>query len=511
MIYDHRAPPMTKRPATSVPLIGVDRKSAEPLHRQVYESYRGAVLAGRLRPGQMVPSTRALALELQISRMPVLTAYAQLLAEGYFETRAGIGTVISEGLPVQRLASRTIQPSAPSADVGPRIVASRCLTPYRPFLPAWISGRGAFNVGAVALEHFPHRTWTRLVTRSARNGAGIGSARDVMGSLPLREAIADYLRTSRAVNCVADQIMITNGSQNGVELTVRALLDPGSPVWVEEPGYQLARDVLSMAGCRIVPVPVDQQGIDVARGIKLSRNARAAFVTPSHQFPLGMTMSVSRRLELLAWASKQGAWIIEDDYDGEFRYESKQIASLQGLDRDGRVIYIGTFSKVLSPALRIGYVVIPRDLLPYFMRVRWATDLGSEEFIQGVVTDFLREGHFARHLRSMRILYRERRSVLVEALERSLGSEAQIVGAEAGLHLVLLPKGLNDDVEPCKAAALEQLWLWPLSQCYYGPATEHGFVLGFGGTPPERIPKAVKQLKEVLRGRRQASLRPARP
>lgn len=482
-------------------MIGVDRHAALPLHRQLYESYRSAVLGGRLRPGQMVPSTRALAMELEISRMPVLTAYAQLLAEGYFETRSGIGTVISEALPQQRSVAGKAQ-IPPPIEPGPRNVSSRCLTPYRPFLPPWIAGRGAFNVGGVALEHFPHRTWTRLVARSARNGAGIGPARDVMGSIELREAVADYLRTSRAVNCTADQIMITNGSQNGVELTVRALLDPGSAVWMEEPGYQLARDVLSMAGCRIVPVPVDQQGIDVVRGIKMCRNARAVIVTPSHQFPLGMTMSVSRRLELLAWASKQGSWIIEDDYDGEFRYESKQIASLQGLDRDGRVIYIGTFSKVLSSALRIGYVVIPRDLVPHFMRVRWSTDLGSEELIQTVVNDFLREGHFARHLRNMRLTYRERRSVLVESLEKTLGGEAEIVGAEAGLHLVVLPKGLKDDVEICKAAAREPLWLWPLSHCYHGPAAKHGFVLGFGGTPPERIPRAVKQIREVLRGRR---------
>ncbi len=319
-----------------------------------------------------------------------------------------------------------------------------------------------------------------------------------MGSPELRQAIADYLRTSRAVNCDPSQVMIVNGSQHGVEITARALLDPGTAVWIEDPGYQLTRDALDMAGCRLVPVPVDEEGIDVKQGVRLGRHARAAFVTPSHQFPLGMTMTLSRRLELLAWAAKEGAWIIEDDYDGEFRYDSKPLSSLQGLDTNARVIYIGTFSKVLFPALRLGYVVMPPDLVPHFEAVRRTNDLGSSRLEQAVVADFMRDGHFARHIRKMRLLYRERRSTLVEALQRELGSTAEIVGSEAGLHLVLLPKKMRNDVEVAIKAARQGLWLWPLSRCYRtGPASQ-GFVLGFANTPVDQIHRAVKKLTQLL-------------
>ena len=292
--------------------------------------------------------------------------------------------------------------------------------------------------------------------------------------------------------------MIVSGSQQALELSARVLLDPGIPVWMEEPGYSLARDAFRLTGCRLVPVPVDDEGLDVAAGIKRCRRARAAFVTPSHQFPLGVTMSASRRFQLLDWAQNTGAWVIEDDYDSEFRYESLPIASLQGLDANARVIYIGSFSKVLFPSLRLGYIVIPADLVERFLAIRRATDLGPPGFYQEVLADFIGEGHFARHIRRMRVLYRERRSALAESIGRELGPRVEVLGGEAGMHLtVTLPDGRRD-LEIAKRAAQQNLWIWPLSTSYMGKVARPGFILGFGSTAVAEIPRAVRKLRHAL-------------
>jgi DNA-binding transcriptional MocR family regulator len=318
------------------------------------------------------------------------------------------------------------------------------------------------------------------------------------GSETLRETIASYLKTARSLRCEAEQIMIVSGSQQALEISARVLLDPGSHVWVEEPGYRLARDVFSLAGCHLVPVPVDEEGLDVAAGIKLCRKARAAFVTPSHQFPLGVTMSALRRFQLLDWAQDTGSWIIEDDYDSEYRYESLPIASLQGLDSNARVIYIGTFSKVLFPSLRLGYVVIPSDLVDRFLTIRRVMDLGPPSFYQEVLADFIAEGHFSRHIRRMRVLYRERRSALVDSIGKELGSMVEVLGAEAGMHLVVTLSNGSRDLEIAERAALQNLWIWPLSPSYLGEVSRPGFILGFASTPVEEIPRAVRKLRNLL-------------
>src|SRR5581483_7587622 len=309
-----------------------------------------------------------------------------------------------------------------------------------------------------------------------------------------RETVATYLRTARAVHCEADQIMAVSGSQQALDISARVLLDPGSRVWIEEPSYQLTRYALTMAGCHLIPVPVDGEGLDVAAGIQRSRTARAAYVTPSHQFPLGVTMSASRRLQLLDWAQSAGSWILEDDYDSEYRYEKMPIASLQGLDRNSRVIYIGTFSKTLFPSLRLGYMVIPSDLVDRFAGVRRAMDLFPAHLYQAVLTDFIRDGHFARHIRKTRLLYSERRDALVEALRIEFGSLLDVVGGEAGMHLVVtLPKGMLDNKISVRAAA-QKLWLWPLSACYLSKALRQGFILGFGSTKAAEMRQAVRRL-----------------
>jgi GntR family transcriptional regulator/MocR family aminotransferase len=292
--------------------------------------------------------------------------------------------------------------------------------------------------------------------------------------------------------------MAVSGSQQALDLTARVLLGPGSPVWVEDPGYAGARDALRLRGARLVPVPVDAEGLNVAAGVERCRRAGAAYVTPSHQYPLGMTMSASRRLELLAWARKNGSWIIEDDYDSEYRYESLPISSLQGLDRDSRVVYIGTFSKVLFPALRLGYVAIPGDLVARFAAVRDATDIFPPIFSQVVAADFVAEGHFSRHLRRMRALYGERRSVLAAAIAEELGGVLSVTGGEAGMHLVAAFSGHDRDRELSERAASLGLWAMPLSSCYLGKPRRRGFVLGFGGTDVPEIREGVRRLREVL-------------
>jgi len=245
-------------------------------------------------------------------------------------------------------------------------------------------------------------------------------------------------------------------------------------------------------------VPVDKEGLDVAAGIKLCRRARAAIVTPSHQFPLGVTMSAMRRFQLLDWARNTGSWIVEDDYDSEFRYESSPIASLQGLDTDARVIYIGTFSKVLFPSLRLGYVVIPPDLVDRFATIRHAMDFGAPTFHQEVLADFIGEGHFARHIRRMRVLYQERRTALVDSLARELGSLVEVIGDEAGLQLAVTLSSAACDREIAERAAHQNLWIWPLSTSYMGEATRAGFILGFGNTPVPEIPRNIRKLRNLL-------------
>jgi GntR family transcriptional regulator/MocR family aminotransferase len=471
-------------------LITVDRRLSKPLYQQIYDAFRRRVLHGELRAGQIVPSTRELARELRVSRLPVLDAYSQLLAEGYFESRVGAGTFIANALSAG--ADRNV--CAPHG--------TRRISQHAEALPRYeraSTSLGPFQVGQPDLHSFPIEIWSKLVARYSRHirikGLQYG---DVTGIAELREAIAHYLRTSRAVHCEAGQILIVSGSQQALDLSTRVLLDAGSSAWVEEPGYWLAHNVLKAAGVRAVPVAVDAEGLDVSAGIRRSRKARAAFVAPSHQYPLGVTMSASRRLQLLDWAQRAGAWIIEDDYDSEYRYDSLPIASLQGLDTNARVIYIGTFSKVMFPSLRLGYMVVPPDLVERFTAMRQLMDLGPAQTTQAVMADFIREGHFSRHIRRMRPIYANRRRLLVEEIEREMGDVATITGDAAGMHLAVFLSGVADDRELARRAAEQSLNLSPLSASYIGNAPRQGLVLGFGNTRESQIAPAVRQIKALL-------------
>jgi GntR family transcriptional regulator / MocR family aminotransferase len=496
--------PTVRKPSKSAagfpPLISVNRKNPRPLHRQIYDAFRSNIVSRALSPGQQIPSTRALAIELGISRIPVLNAYAQLLAESYFESRVGAGTFVSSSLPAQGAQQNSNDNSAKHVK-GPRRLSqfAKRIPAYR--RPPWVKRLSAFSLGQPAVNHFPSKIWANLVARHARRPAERAlEYGDPMGLKELREAIALYLRTSRAVRCEPQQILIVSGSQQALDLSVRVLLNPGDSVWVEEPGYWLASHVLTAAGCRIVPVPVDADGLNVPAGIRRARNARAALVAPSHQYPLGVTMSASRRLQLLHWARHAGSWLIEDDYDSEYRFDSQPIASLQGLDDNSRVIYIGTFSKVLFPALRVGYLVVPPDLIENFLSMRHTMDVGPAHFHQVVLADFIAEGHFARHLRRMRVLYGKRRKILVESLQREFGDFFHIVGNMAGMHLpVMLPKGFHEhDEQIALRAAEEDLWLWPLSPSYRAKPTREGFILGFGSTEADDIAPAVQRFHKLL-------------
>jgi GntR family transcriptional regulator/MocR family aminotransferase len=482
-----------------LPTMIVDRKAESPLHKQIYDGFRAAILRRELRPGQRIPSSRELAAELRVSRFPVLNAYSQLLAEGYFESRVGAGTFVSGSLPEQRMS--VTLPNAVSAQTpsGPRPVAQRSFL-YPAFHGhAAVLGWGAFGVHQPALDQFPFQTWSSLVARHSRNpGANAIHHVNPLGTERFREAIADYLRTARGVKCDINQIMIVSGSQQALDITARVLFDPGDSVWIEEPGYRLQRSVLIAAGCRLIPVPVDEEGMNVAAGIRTRRKAKAAFVTPSHHYPLGVTMSASRRLQLLNWAQHSGAWIVEDDYDSEYRYESLPIASLHGLDVNQRVIYIGTFSKVMFASLRLGYIVIPPDLVERFMAVRHVMDIFPPYLYQEVLSDFINEGHFTRHIRKMRQVYSEKRTALVESLRAEFGEELEIHGAEAGMHMAITVQEDLQDVEMAAKAARERLWLWPLSPSYLGENPRKGFVLGFGSTPRDLIPQHVRHLKTIL-------------
>jgi GntR family transcriptional regulator/MocR family aminotransferase len=493
---------MNRIAASFLPPITLDPAKTIPIYRQLYEWFRRAILAGQLRPAQRVPSTRNLAAELGISRIPVSSAYEQLHAEGYFETFVGAGTCVASSIPDDALrpSGGELPGTSPMISRGKarrrisRRVTSMLLPPQ-----SWLDNLGAFRVSLPALEHFPMDSWSRLVHRHLRGQTRrLMAYNDAMGNLAFREAIAEYLGAVRAVRCEPSQILVTTGSQQGLQLSAQVLLDSNDRVWIEEPGYHGARHALRMAGARLVPVGVDDEGLDVRQGIRRDPQARAVYITPSHQYPLGMTMSATRRMLLLNWAARSGAWIMEDDYDSEYRFGGRPIASLQSLDSGARVIYVGTFNKVMFPALRLGYLVVPKDLVRAFSAARDATDVFSSTLYQAVMTDFIREGHFARHIRRMRILYMHRRTGLVEAIHKQLGEKLEVIGAEAGMHLVaLLRRGVSDLAVARKAAQMG-VSAMPLSACYLKPPARGGLILGYGGTDTQQINEGIAKLRLSL-------------
>ena len=491
--------PRRGAPGRFPPPLAVDASSRLPIHRQIFDWYQTAIVSGRLHPGQDVPSTRGLAKELNVSRAPVLAAFEQLIAEGYLVAQIGAGTRVADGIqtPFSPVGLRRKASQPGGVRTVSRRAARLCADDG-----AWLGHVGAFRASIPALDRFPAAIWGAMVARHARSTTlPMLAYGDPMGYRPLREAVAAYLGASRGVRCVADQIMIVSGSQQGLQIASRALLDEGDTLLMEEPGYPGAHAVFSSAALRMVPVPIDEEGMDIATGRRTAPGARAAYVTPSHQYPLGVGMSATRRLQLLQWATDEDAWIIEDDYDSEFRYGARPVLSLQGLDTAARVIYLGTFSKVMFPALRLGYLVIPEDLIPAFRVVREAMDIFAPTLTQAALADFIAEGHFARHLRRMRLVYERRRRELARAVDERFGDTVGVPGIEAGMHLTLLLANGCDDVDVALRASAEGLSVIPLSTCFLGEPTSRGLVLGYGSVEEAAIAGAVERLKRVVDAR----------
>ena len=474
--------------------------SGEPLQRQIYGRLRAAILCGQLPPGTQIPSSRELARELRVGRNTVLAAVEQLITEGYLQSERGSGTFVHRTLPddgrfaVQAPAQRTVRakPYAPFPSRIRKLMRVPALLPppgeLRPFLPC-----------VPAVDAFPFALWGRIAAHYWRRPpAQVFGLGETAGYGPLRRVVADYLAHARAVRCDPKQVIIVSGAQQALDLVARVLLEPGDTVWMEEPGYAGARASLMASGARVVPVPVDDEGLSVKRGRALAPRARLVYCTPSHQFPLGHTMSVARRLELLAWARQTRAWVLEDDYDSEYRYGSRPIPALQGLAASDQVIYIGTFSKVLFPSLRLGYLVVPDALVDTFSIVRAIATGPSSTMEQAVLTRFIEQGHFARHVRRMRTLYQERRASLQAAAAADLGGAIDLTLTGAGLHAVgMLPAGV-DDQRVVARAARAGLDFIPLSSLYQGPALRQGLVFGFAPFVPATIQAAVRTLAQVL-------------
>jgi GntR family transcriptional regulator/MocR family aminotransferase len=492
---------MSKRVAP-VPFITLtlDPLAQVPLHRQLYDGLREAILKKRLAEGAQLPPTRMLAVDLGISRTTVVTAFEQLLAEGYLEARVGDGTYVARVLPEELLHAQSDARHAPSqTDKGRapsqrgKLLACTPVTNNHNRIP------GAFQPGLPALDAIPFKIWEQLAARHyGKPSRELLAYGNPAGYRPLREVIATYLSTLRAVQCTAEQVLVVSGSQQALDIAARVLLDPGDAVWFEDPGYVGARGALIGSGASVVPVPVDEEGLNVAAGEALCADARMVYVTPSHQYPLGVVMSLKRRLALLAWAHRTGAWILEDDYSSEYRYHGRPLASLQGLDTHGQVVYIGTFSKVLFPALRLGYLVVPPDLVNTFSNAHALIARHTPLLEQAILADFIAEGHFARHIRHMRALYARRQQVLVEAAQQELTGLLDVSAHEAGMHLVgWLPDGA-DDREIAQRIATVGLSAPALSEFGLSTNLRPGLLLGYAGVDEEEIRQGVRRLAKVL-------------
>lgn len=467
----------------------LERSLATPLQRQLYEQWRGAILAGRFRPGERVPSTRELAASLSISRGTVSEAWDQLIAEGYLETAQGSGTFVCRELPDHPLVSKFANSGKAAADVSVRLsrYGARLTEDWRR-----VSRRDAiirFSPGIPDLEHFPLPLWRRVLGRQMRKLAPsvFNYAEHSAGYQHLRDQIAAYVTRLRAVRCSPEQVVIVGGSQQGLDLCARLLIEPGDVVGLENPGYQGARRVFATYGARLQPLPIDASGI-VLRG--LPRKVRLVYVTPSHQYPTGVSMSLARRLELIEWTKRSGAVVVEDDYCSEYRYSGPPLPSLQGLASGAAIIYVGTFSKVMFPGLRIGYVIAPPSLIPSFQRAKGLADRQTPMLEQAALADFLSEGYMERHIRRMRRLYGSRRESLLDSLRKHFGDGAHVMGDAAGMHAMVQ----FEDKTITQRARRNRVELVSADEYYLTKPPGNEFIFGFSALPERAIQEGIKRL-----------------
>lgn len=479
----------------------LDNTSNVPLHQQLYNELRQAILSGRLQCTQKMPSSRALAKALAISRTTVLMSYDQLISEGYLRTVPASGTFVACELPDQLLQSPVPQPVASTPQ--PRIELSSygatLATAELPVLPDPGNVIYFNYCGKPALDEFPVQVWKRLFSRACSLGTQmLDYPTDPLGYKLLREAISRYLLQSRAVQCNPDQVIVVSGSQQALDLLARLLLDRGDQIAIEDPGYVEARRVFQAQGAEVVPVPVDEAGIVVEALSTSARPVKLVYVTPSHQYPTGVVLSLPRRLALLAWAQQSGAMILEDDYDSEFRYDERPIPALQGLTVGDLVIYIGTFSKVLFPSLRVGYIVVPQQLAPVVGQAKWLSDRQSPLLEQHALADFINEGHLESHVRRMRMLYAQRRQTLTQAISQQLGNQATILGDNAGLNMMVQFHTHLSDEEIIDRAMQKGVQMRSIRKDCIKANSRGKFLLGYADLPPEKIEEGVSRLAKVF-------------
>jgi GntR family transcriptional regulator / MocR family aminotransferase len=487
-------------------LVRVDRRAGSALQQQIYLEIRRAVLDGVMQPGARLPSSRALADDLSVSRTTTLLAFEQLTAEGYLVGRRGSGTFVAHELPDDLPRTNGARGRLTSVKHPPLSRRGLVLTSMPRAARRMPGPPRAFRLGVPAVDLFPLRLWSQLINRRLRsltlaqldyNEAG--------GFRPLRDAIADHVQRARGTRCRPEDVLIVGGAQRGLQLICDLVLDVGDEAWLEEPGYMGARAALVGSGARIMPVPVDEEGLSVAMGARLASRARLVYVTPSNQFPLGVPMSLSRRLALLRWASAARAWVVEDDYDSEFRYGARPIPCLHGLDEDGRVIYVGSFSKTLFPALRLGFLIVPSDLQERVVSARRSADVHPPLLEQTALADLMSGGHFDRHLRRMRAAYRERLDALTEAAERLGRGMLELRPVRTGLHAVADLIGVNAERVTDEAAA-RGVEVTPLSHYYlnrprstiaaYG--STNAIILGFASVRPDALRRGMERLAAAI-------------
>ena len=473
------------------------RDSGQSAGGWLYESLRAEVLEGRLRPGARLPATRDLAQQYGLARGTVINAFEQLESEGYIEGRVGAGTYVNKVLPDDLLeVGPGDRPSLPAPNKPQRRISDYARR-VRLFENFKIRPSRAFRANMPALDLFPTTLWAQVAARRLRRVStnlllGCGPT----GYPPLRDAVATYLNASRGVKCVAEQVVIVSGVQEAIDLAARLLVNPGDRVCMENPGYPGAAIAFKAAGANVSALSVDGEGMCVRE--TSMRGARLVYVTPGHQFPLGVTMSVARRLQLLEWAGKTGAPILEDDYDSEYRYAGRPVPALQGLDRHGQVLFAGSFSKVLFPSLRLGYLVVPPDLVDYFSATLSVTNRHAPLLEQAVLCDFITEGHFGRHLRRMREVYARRRSILLECVQENLSGLLEISGVEAGLQTAgWLHEGLNAE-SVAAVAATRGVEVTPLSRYRQAAVGREGLQLGFAAVDAKEIRRGVRELAITL-------------
>lgn len=474
-------------------------KTGDPLFQQLYGFLKQGILAGRFQPGAKLPPSRTLAKLLEVSRNTVLSALDQMIAEGYLETRPGSGIFIARNLPDQYFSVKASKKSKKRRIKKPMVAkyGERVLVPERPTG----TGNQAFRVGMPALPEFPHKQWQRLLQKhsgaTALEAMGYG---DMQGYRPLREAIANYVRSSRGVICEAEQVIITNGAQQSLDLSCRILLDKDDTAAIEEPGYIGARKSIRGSGASILLCQVTEQGFNLESLKSHDAFIKLLYCTPAHQYPMGMTLPLAQRLELLNWMGESGGYILEDDYDSEYYYQSRPIPSLQGLDEYGQVIYMGSFSKVLFPSLRLGYLVVPSNLVKYFVAAKAATTGEISPVHERVVAEFMAEGYFATHLKRMRTLYQHRLELLLALCERDLSPWCELHANGAGMHVVLSFKSKINEKEIVQQLFVRDINCSSLSSYYTGRIRKNGLVLGFANANDYEIERSVAGIYEVLMG-----------